>query len=86
MRTNFRMTMWLFRSALALIPHGDLWVIGFIELKRFARAKWWASAPFLPLPAPRYWEFRMESIYGNPKAMPSSRDLIEFLQWCMDIR
>lgn len=86
MKTNFRMTMWLLRSALSLLPHNNLWVIGVIELKRFARLRWWSRAPFLPLPAPEYWEFRMESIYGNPKAMPSSRDLIEFLQWCLEIR
>lgn len=86
MKTNLRMTLWLLRSALSLLPRSDLWVIGFIEFKRFARTRWWSKAPFLPLPGAEYWEFRMESIYGDPKAMPSSRDLIEFLQWCLEIR
>ena len=31
-------------------------------------------------------EAAMEAIYGDAKAMPSSRDLVEFLQWCMEIR
>ncbi|TAN30402.1 MAG: hypothetical protein EPN30_01010 [Actinomycetota bacterium] len=86
MKTNFRMALWLLRSGIALLPHNDLWIIGFIELKRFARVRWWARVPFLPLPSSEFWEFRMESIYGDPKAMPSRRDLVEFLQWCMEIR
>ncbi len=86
MRTNLRLASWLLRSALTLIPHSDLWVIGFIELKRFARPRWWSKAPFLPIPGSDYWRFRMESIYGDAGAMPSGKDLIEFLRWCLEIR
>lgn len=86
MKAKFRLTFWWIKSALFLVPHSDLWTIGFIEMRRFARTRWWARAPFLPIPALEYWEFRMESIYGDPKAQPSARDLIEFLEWCLEIR
>lgn len=85
-RTNLKVAIWFITTGLSLIPHLELWAVGFIEMKRFARDRWWSRAPFLPLPGSSYWEFRMESIYGDPKATPSRRDLIEYLQWCLEIR
>lgn len=84
--TNLKVTVWFITIGLSLIPHMELWGVGITEMKRFARDKWWSKAPFLPVPGSSYWEFRMESIYGDPKATPSRKDLIEYLEWCLEIR
>lgn len=86
MRTRLRMTAWFVLSGLSLLPHGALWPVATVQMRRFAPIRWWTHSPFLPLPAKDYWEFRMESVYGDPKALPSRRDLIEYLEWCLEIR
>lgn len=52
----------------------------------FRRVKWWAHAPFLPLPGPTYWEFRMTTAYGDPHAVPSALEAIEAARWTVRSR
>lgn len=86
MKMNLKLALWFVGSGFMLLPHGKLWAVAVIQIKRFARSRWWAKAPFLPLPSSAYWQFRMESIYGDGTKLPSRKDLIEYLEWCLEIR
>ncbi len=86
MKTKVKLVLWLFSAGITIIPRADLWGVGVVQAKRFARSRWWSRAPFLPLPGNSYWKFRMESIYGDPNALPSRSELIEYLEWCLEIR
>jgi len=43
---------------------------------------WWRRAPFLPVPAPGYWEFRMTT-YGGAGATISPSAMIEAAEWAL---
>ena len=46
---------------------------------------WWRRAPFLPLPAPEYLRFRIETAYGGAGDQePRPADLLTYLRWCRD--
>ncbi len=60
----------------------DLWWTALGELRRMAPKAWWRTAPHLPLPDRRLWEFRMVTAYGSPDAAPVRSDVIAFLEWC----
>ncbi|HSE27418.1 MAG TPA: hypothetical protein VLA95_04260 [Gemmatimonadales bacterium] len=47
----------------------------------FRRRRWWARAPFLPLPDRTYLRWRMYTAYGSEEAVPPLDDLIRFVQW-----
>ena len=47
-----------------------------------APSGWWRRWPPLPRPDPAYLRFRMQTAYGDPSAMPSARELVEYLEWC----
>ncbi len=51
-------------AARALRRPGDLVLLGRVAW-RFRRNAWWRTAPFLPLPDPRYWEFRRVTAFGT---------------------
>jgi hypothetical protein len=54
---------------------------------RLARPGWWRRPPFLPLPAPGLWRFRMETAYGGAgDALPAPEDVRRFLRWCAGMR
>jgi hypothetical protein len=66
----------------AILVRPDLWWTALGELRRMAPRHWWRSAPHLPLPDRKLWEFRMVTAYGRPDAEPTKADLISFLEWC----
>lgn len=45
------------------------------------RSGWWRRPPFLPVPDPEYWEFRMVTAYGDAAATPSVRDVVDAARW-----
>jgi len=47
----------------------------------FRRRRWWASAPFLPLPDRTYLRWRMYTAYADEDAVPSPEDVIGFARW-----
>jgi hypothetical protein len=51
----------------------------------FRRRRWWARAPFLPLPDPSYLRWRMYTAYGDEAALPPSRDVIRFVRWRREV-
>ena len=52
----------------AVLLRPDLWWTALGELRRMAPHLWWRTAPHLPLPDRRLWEFRMVTAYGRADA------------------
>ncbi len=71
------------RALLAVLPHPSLWSTGLRQLRRLATPGWWRRRPFLPLPAPDYLRFRLETAYGGAgDQAPDPGDLVTYLRWC----
>jgi hypothetical protein len=75
--------LWALRAIRAVLPHPSLWRTGLRQLRVLARPGWWRRPPFLPLPAPDYLRFRLETAYGGQgDREPDAVDLLTYLQWC----
>ena len=73
-------------ALVAVLPHPSLWSIAARQARRLAEPGWWRRAPFLPLPAPEYLAFRMETAYGGTGDHPLvADDLRTYLRWCRDL-
>jgi hypothetical protein len=48
---------------------------------RFRRRRWYARAPFLPIPAWEYVQWRMHTAYGEPDAVPPVDDIVNYARW-----
>ena len=48
---------------------------------RFRRRRWWARAPFLPLPPRDYVRWRMHTAYGDHDAVPPAADVERYARW-----
>jgi hypothetical protein len=76
---------WAIAALRAVLPHPSLWATGLRQVRRLARPGWWRRRPFLPVPAPDYLRFRMETAYGGAgDQRPRSDDLVTYLRWCRD--
>jgi hypothetical protein len=74
---------WFGRALLAVAAHPSLWVTGARQALVLARPGWWRRSPFLPLPAPDYLRFRLETAYGGQGDRPiEPADLVAYLRWC----
>jgi hypothetical protein len=47
----------------------------------FRRHRWWASAPFLPVPDRTYLRWRMYTAYADEHAVPPVGDVVRFARW-----
>ena len=47
----------------------------------FRRRRWWAQAPFLPVPDRTYLRWRMYTAYGDEDAVPPLEDAVRFARW-----
>ncbi len=77
-----RIVAWSTVSAVAILSRPSLYLTAIVQLKAFTRRRWWASFPYLPTPSMAYLRFRMETLYGSVDALPPSKDLLEYLEWC----
>ena len=74
---------WGLGALAAVAPHPGLWLTALRQLHRLAPTRWWARPPFLPLPAPGYLRFRLETAYGGTGDHPVvAADLVTYLRWC----
>lgn len=72
----------MLRVALALLGRPSLWVTAVAATLRLAQPGWWRRFPPVPLPAPEYLHFRLETQYGGSgleAAEPG--DVIAYLDW-----
>lgn len=68
-----------------MLRHPSLWWTGLHQVAVLAPTGWWQRPPFLPLPAPEYLRFRMETAYGGAgDQLPEAQDLVTYLRWCRD--
>mgnify|MGYP001573433043 CR=1 FL=1 len=71
------------RAAAAVLAHPTLWRTGVRQALLLAAPGWWHRPPFLPLPAPDYLRFRLETAYGGRGDGPMrAGDLVAYLRWC----
>jgi hypothetical protein len=68
--------------AWAVLSRPALWATATAAVLRLARPGWWRTRPFLPLPDPSLWAFRMETAYGSTTAVPTRSDVVAYLEWC----
>ncbi len=47
----------------------------------FRRRRWWARAPFLPVPDRTYLRWRMYTAYASESAVPPVEDVVRFARW-----
>ncbi len=74
---------WFVRALVAVARHPSLWATGARQALVLAGPGWWRRPPFLPLPAPDYLRFRLETAYGGLGDRPiEPRDLVAYLRWC----
>ena len=72
------------RVAVAVALRPALWGSAARQGLLLARPGWWRRRPFLPLPAPDYLRFRMQTAYGDPGRPPEVADVLAYLHWCRE--
>lgn len=78
---------WLGAAARVVAVHPSLWRIGVRQALALAPRGWWRRRPFLPLPAPDYVRFRLQTAYGGAgDRAPDPADLLTYLRWCRTMR
>jgi hypothetical protein len=71
-------------AARALLPHPGLWSAALVQAVRLAPSGWWRRWPPLPRPDPDWMAFRLETQYGDERAVAEPGDIVAFLAWCRD--
>ena len=73
-------------AVVAVRGRPSLWFTAVRQLFRLAPRGWWHRAPFLPVPAREYLEFRLVTQYGgghgSANAPVRAEDVVDYLQWC----
>ena len=59
-----------------------LWGVALRVWWRTTPTRWWARAPFLPLPSREYLRFRLVTQYGRNDADIVPEDVLNYLAWC----
>jgi hypothetical protein len=78
---------WAWRATAAVARHPSLWATALRQAWVLAAPGWWHRRPFLPLPAPEYLRFRLQTAYGGEGDRdPDPDDLLAYLRWCRDQR
>lgn len=72
--------------AAAVAARPSLWATTVVQARRLAPRRWWARAPFLPLPDRAWLRFRMETQYGDPDHRPEPDDVVTWLEWARATR
>jgi hypothetical protein len=66
----------------AVLRRPDLWLTALRQVVVLAPQRWWARAPFLPLPNKKYREMRATIQYGDPVHAFEPHDVVKYLSWC----
>jgi hypothetical protein len=75
------------RAGLAVGRRPALWPTAVRQAAVLAAPGWWRRAPFLPLPAPEYLRFRLQTAYGGSgRGAIEPDDVVSYLEWCRDTR
>jgi hypothetical protein len=61
----------------AVAARPRLWPTALRQARRLVPSRWWARAPFVPVPDRDYLRFRLTTQYG---------DVVSYLAWCAQMR
>ena len=50
---------------------------------RLRRRSWWLRPPFLPVPDPAYWHFRMVTANGSAAVGVSANEMVDAAKWSL---
>ena len=72
----------------AVAAHPSIWWAGLGALVRLTRRGWWHRPPFLPVPGPSYWKFRLVTAFGGTgeDGVMEAHDVVDYLRWCRRTR
>jgi len=70
-----------FRVLLAVLLRPYLWYTAIGALIAFAPDRWWARAPFLPIPDRAHMEWRVTTAYGRSDMTLAPDDVVSYLRW-----
>ena len=77
----------LLPAVAAVARRPSLWPTAVRQATALAEPGWWRRRPFVPLPAPAYLRFRLQTAYGGDgERPPAPGDLVTYLDWCREIR
>ena len=65
----------------AVARRPSLWPTAVRQVKVLAEPGWWRRRPFLPMPAPGYLRFRLQTAYGETRGEPAPEDVVAYLRW-----
>jgi hypothetical protein len=78
--------VWVRAAVAGVARHPGVWPTAVRQALVLAAPGWWRRRPFLPLPAPDYLRFRLQTAYGGPgDRPPDPDDLVTWLRWCRDV-
>lgn len=66
---------------MAILARPRLWWTAIVVARRMVPTRWWARAPFLPVPSRSYVRFRKEAYYGDSQAPFLPADVLKYLMW-----
>lgn len=71
----------LLTAGAAVARRPGLWPVAARSIGELARPRWWARAPFLPLPDRDWLRFRLVTAYGGDGGSIQADDLVTWLEW-----
>lgn len=66
---------------IAVLCRPSLWLTALTQLFRLTPRRWWARAPFLPVPTREYIRFRVLTQYGERGHTLEVADVLSYLRW-----
>ena len=66
---------------IAVLCRPSLWITALTQLFRLTPRRWWARAPFLPVPTREYIRFRVLTQYGERGHTLEVADVLSYLLW-----
>ena len=71
---------------IAVLCRPSLWITALTQVSRLTPRRWWARAPFLPVPTREYFRFRVLTQYGERGHELEVADVLSYLRWLKDLR
>ena len=72
--------------SIAVLRRPTLWPTATKLIFRLIPRRWWARAPFLPVPNRGYMRFRVLTQYGDQDHVLEVADVLKYLYWLKDSR
>jgi hypothetical protein len=71
---------------IAVLCRPSLWITALTQVSRLTPRRWWARAPFLPVPTREYIRFRVLTQYGERGHLLEVADVLSYLRWLKELR